>query len=526
MHKFSSLVVVLFSLVMTQSVCVIQRTSAQVLVDDDFDGNGLVDQQIWRLPFLGDNAFYGRTEAKTDRSIHYPLMDGGTARMQLDTFRDDGFGQSTGRFHGAELITKRNFAVAGGLRFNVRCRMIEPVGGLVGAAFMFAVQRENNQGSLVRDEIDFELLSNVTNGVLTNFWNEGTFFGDDAAGSPVFFVPDPAFDLTEFQEYRLDWFEDRIEWFVNDELLRVQTIDVADDPMNFHMNLWVPDAGFFGAFNADLQPAASFAQNEIFEFEIDRVEIEQLNTMRSDNLLLDSSFEDPAFPFFSLNNGGNVDQAATGRWIAFNNVNFSNSQSNTGNRSLSMFGPFSGGPNASGIFQNVDVVAGEVLEASVFCRTNAGDSIAGQANFTSINLEFLDGNGNLIPGLGPFLSANEKESVILEGRDPNVPENRWVQQHVNAIVPPNAVRARATLFFLQLENGPGATFFDDFELVRLSPMDVLLGDVNQDGVVNLLDVAPFVILVANGQFQSEGDINMDGVVNLLDVDPFVQLLAN
>ena len=52
-----------------------------------------------------------------------------------------------------------------------------------------------------------------------------------------------------------------------------------------------------------------------------------------------------------------------------------------------------------------------------------------------------------------------------------------------------------------------------------------LGDVNQDGQVDLLDVHPFVNLIANGDYQEEADINGDGVVNLVDVMPFVGLLA-
>ena len=55
---------------------------------------------------------------------------------------------------------------------------------------------------------------------------------------------------------------------------------------------------------------------------------------------------------------------------------------------------------------------------------------------------------------------------------------------------------------------------------------VLVGDVNLDGVVDLLDVGPFVALLISGTFQAEADINEDGEVNLLDVEPFVQLLSN
>ena len=55
--------------------------------------------------------------------------------------------------------------------------------------------------------------------------------------------------------------------------------------------------------------------------------------------------------------------------------------------------------------------------------------------------------------------------------------------------------------------------------------DFLLGDVNCDSVVNLLDVAPFVETVSSGQYDPKADCNQDGTVNLLDVDPFVGILG-
>ena len=53
----------------------------------------------------------------------------------------------------------------------------------------------------------------------------------------------------------------------------------------------------------------------------------------------------------------------------------------------------------------------------------------------------------------------------------------------------------------------------------------LLGDVNGDGIVNLLDIAPFVNLISSGGFLPAADINGDGSVNLLDIGPFVDLLS-
>ena len=54
---------------------------------------------------------------------------------------------------------------------------------------------------------------------------------------------------------------------------------------------------------------------------------------------------------------------------------------------------------------------------------------------------------------------------------------------------------------------------------------LLPGDTNEDGNVNLLDVAPFVNVLGNGGYIPEADMNGDGAVNLLDVSLFVQALV-
>ncbi|MEM9410332.1 MAG: hypothetical protein AAGA30_04420 [Planctomycetota bacterium] len=53
----------------------------------------------------------------------------------------------------------------------------------------------------------------------------------------------------------------------------------------------------------------------------------------------------------------------------------------------------------------------------------------------------------------------------------------------------------------------------------------LVGDVNCDGTVDLLDVAPFVDAVSNQVYDFKADANSDGEDNLLDVAPFVALLG-
>ena len=54
---------------------------------------------------------------------------------------------------------------------------------------------------------------------------------------------------------------------------------------------------------------------------------------------------------------------------------------------------------------------------------------------------------------------------------------------------------------------------------------LILGDVDFDGRVNLLDINPFVDIVATGRFVLQADVNKDGSVNLQDINPFVELLV-
>ena len=54
----------------------------------------------------------------------------------------------------------------------------------------------------------------------------------------------------------------------------------------------------------------------------------------------------------------------------------------------------------------------------------------------------------------------------------------------------------------------------------------LLGDVNLDGMVNFLDIAPFILRLSTSDFQFEADINGSGRVDFLDIAPFIGILAS
>jgi hypothetical protein len=121
--------------------------------------------------------------------------------------------------------------------------------------------------------------------------------------------------------------------------------------------------------------------------------------------------------------------------------------------------------------------------------------------------------------------------VNLETVGPTGPEvsGGWIFKsfRVADFIPPtNNLRVR----FNASDLGGGSVVEAGVDAVQVFIVDcadagVLLGDVNLDGFVNLLDVAPFVALLSSGGYQAEADINQDGLVNLLDVMLFVDLLG-
>ena len=65
---------------------------------------------------------------------------------------------------------------------------------------------------------------------------------------------------------------------------------------------------------------------------------------------------------------------------------------------------------------------------------------------------------------------------------------------------------------------------DFFLNYRLSDFDMIAGDVNGDGVLNILDVVMIVNIILTNETNSSADYNGDGEVNILDIVSMVQLI--
>ena len=64
------------------------------------------------------------------------------------------------------------------------------------------------------------------------------------------------------------------------------------------------------------------------------------------------------------------------------------------------------------------------------------------------------------------------------------------------------------------------------EYIYEPEVDEMIGDINADGDVNILDVVLLVNAVLTGNYLSEGDINGDGENNVLDIVGLVNIILN
>ena len=87
------------------------------------------------------------------------------------------------------------------------------------------------------------------------------------------------------------------------------------------------------------------------------------------------------------------------------------------------------------------------------------------------------------------------------------------------------IDATSAPVWLILNNGLDEEVFEE-EAVAAFSVDVLLGDVNRDNMVDFSDIAPFISLLASGGFQAEANFDDDEAVTFDDISPFIESLSS
>jgi beta-glucanase (GH16 family) len=208
-----------------------------------------------------------------------PQLTGGMARLRLDTYNPTNPG---GSFKGTEIWTNAQYSRGtNGLEMEARVRVNTEPDGLVTSFFTYAARTQFSPP--LADEIDFEHVSKTFNAaaagskpILLTTWNDyrtdGSNFGDPNVHNSASVVVG-GLDLTQFNTYRIRWLGNRVEWYVNDKLVRTATQAVATDPQNVRLNFWAPGSDWPDAYSSAIAPTASAAANKTYLYDVDFVSI-------------------------------------------------------------------------------------------------------------------------------------------------------------------------------------------------------------------------------------------------------------
>ena len=158
--------------------------------------------------------------------------------------------------------------------------------------------------------------------------------------------------------------------------------------------------------------------------------------------------------------------------------------------------------NPFALFSTVDLFRRS--EAAFAADPDALDFSTSSGVFFSIDADLSDGDDVLLE-TGSFNGTGQQASHFLEG-PPTL-----------GILDPTAAAGE-----LLLISDNDILVFD----VIGYDLALILGDVNQDGVVDFAEFPDFVGLLQTGEFLEEADTNRDTLVNFLDIVPFVNLLQS
>lgn len=200
----------------------------------------LEDADQW---FLRTDTFPSNRALFRPENVHVDEYDGVTLRLTTSD-------SVTRPLAGAALATKQQHAFG---KYGAVLRAA-PGSGVVTGLFL------HRNGP--RQEIDIEILGNRPREMLVNvFYNPGdpgTRLETGFYGTPTR-IP-LGFDATEgFHRYEIEWAEDRIRWWVDDQLVHERTewvpTPVPDLPLEFNINLWSSESiRFAGHFDPSVLP--------------------------------------------------------------------------------------------------------------------------------------------------------------------------------------------------------------------------------------------------------------------------------
>ena len=273
------------------------------LLFDDFDAATL-NSAVWdryKNPQQLQRTLFGNNGQN--------LSENGTnfTRLTLDSYNPEAPGRL---FRGTEIYTKTSYRVGNGLEAEARLRGVNPNGenlpsGLIFAFFLISDRYVDGPGSFEsryrKNEIDFEFLTKQQedfggrNRLYTNIWNEWNqqLYGFDGNPAPedspnrnnddLVYAPsiDASYDYANWNTYKIRWYPDRTEYYVNNNLERTEREVRPSRALQLHFNFWTPTSDFTQAFSGNLPGPVATADNpdrRTYQFDVDFVRLTALGS--------------------------------------------------------------------------------------------------------------------------------------------------------------------------------------------------------------------------------------------------------
>ena len=463
---------------------------AQVIVlDEQFNGNS-VDTSVFT--FDNGSTIFGRVRLNSAA----PPVEDGTLRLRLQSFNPVNTGSL---FLADEIRTIQTFAPTEnfGFSFETRARFVDDASnplspGVIGGIFLFGLDA-NFPNPNERDEIDFELLSNTPqNSISTNIFNDDGF---DQSGDFVI-TSVAGLDLTQFNDYRIEIQIDSTRFFVNDQLIREETSNLALEPQDFRLNINAQGPEFAAAFSAQIQPTSNPANNEIFIMEVDSLVITQIPLVEATAgtfVLADFTTSTTAQAFENFDGRGTL-----------SNDGYEVSLEATAESNFGVVAEFDENLVTEGVFidENTQILVEAVIGAGndtdlvVAVREDSGEFFS-----VSVPAADLADDGRAIVNLSDFFfnSGGDAPDGIISG----------------------------AVIEVSFQSPFGSGNAVDFLLQRISVVNsssVILGDVDMNGTVDFLDIPPFIAILQDGGFKAEADTDQNGVVDFQDISSFIAIL--
>ena len=239
------------------------------------------------------------------------LNEGGVSftRLTLDSYNPTPGNDSSGKpirgnkFRGTEITSKKSFVVGNGIEAEARLRAPGLPPGIVFAFFMINNRYVGAQtpANYRKDEIDFEFLTKQEadfgnrNQVYTNVWNNWNerLYGYDGDSSnnttpdrdhdDLVYGPsvDSNYDYANWNTYKIRWYPDRTEFYVNGNLERTEREVKPNQALSVDFNIWTPTGDFQQAFSGNLPGPVSDANDpdrKIYNFDVDYVKVTALTS--------------------------------------------------------------------------------------------------------------------------------------------------------------------------------------------------------------------------------------------------------